>query len=48
MFKPDSPFYPFILTVGTALTDELIRRSKLSSNSIIQLLVRVITNHPAK
>jgi hypothetical protein len=48
MLSPDSPFYPFLFTAGTALLDELIRRSKLSSNSIIQLLIRIITNHPTK
>jgi hypothetical protein len=48
MFKPDSPVYPFLFTIGGLLADELVRRSKLSSNSIIQLVVRIITNAAKK
>jgi hypothetical protein len=49
MFKPDSPLYPFMVAVGTAVADELIRRNpNIKSNTIIQLLVRIFTNHPQK
>jgi len=48
MFKPDSPLYPFLFTFGGLVADEIVRRSRLSSNSVIQLVAAIITNAAKK
>ena len=42
MLKPDSPFFPLITAALALLADELVRRSKASSNSIIQLIFAIL------
>jgi hypothetical protein len=41
MLKPDSPFFPLITATLALLADELVRRSRMSSNSIIQLIFSI-------
>jgi hypothetical protein len=42
MLKPDSPFFPLITAGLALLADELVRRSRMSSNSIIQLIFGIL------
>lgn len=42
MLEPTSPFFPIITAAFALLADELVRRSKMSSNSIIQLIFTIL------
>jgi len=43
-FDPTSPFFPLITALIALVADELVRRSRASSNSIIQLIFNILTN----